>query len=79
MIIKDHDPKNTPPGCNLGGLFPSPSWNFKKENLLSVLSIYILVLGLACSFAPKSAKCQVEFNGSAFYSHWWFGSFNPYF
>ena len=44
-IMKDHDPKTTTLACNLGGLFPSPIWNLKEENLLSVLSFYIVVLG----------------------------------
>ena len=29
----------------MGCLFPSPYWNLKKENLRSVLSVYIVVLG----------------------------------
>ena len=44
-IIKDLGPKNPHPGCNLGALLPSPSGNFFKKNQLSVLSIYIVVLG----------------------------------
>ena len=32
--------------CVIWGLFPSPSGNLKKENQLSVLSIYIVVLEL---------------------------------
>ena len=31
-ILKDHGPKRPPSGCNLGGLFPSPSWNFFETN-----------------------------------------------
>ena len=30
-IIKDHGPKNPPLGCNLAGLFSSPSGHLKKE------------------------------------------------
>ena len=30
-IIKDHGPKNPPPGYNLEGLFPSPVIIFSKE------------------------------------------------
>ena len=45
-IIKDHGPKNLPPGCNLGPYFPPPVEIFYKKNQLSVLSIYIVVLGL---------------------------------
>ena len=30
-IIKDHGPKNPPPGCNLGALLPSPSGIFFKK------------------------------------------------
>ena len=31
--LNDHQgPKNLPTGCNLGGLFPSPSGNFFKKN-----------------------------------------------
>jgi hypothetical protein len=44
MIIKDHGPKNPPAGCNLGLYFHPLSGHLKKENWLSVLSIYIVVL-----------------------------------
>ena len=44
-IMKDHGLKNPPPGCNLGALFPSPSWIFFKK--ISVLSIYIVFLDLS--------------------------------
>ena len=45
-VIKDHGPKNSHPGYNLGALLPSPSGHLFKKNWLSVLSIYIVVLVL---------------------------------
>ena len=48
MIQKIH-----PGGVIWGGLFPSPSWNFKQENLLSDMSIYIVVLGLDLQSPPS--------------------------
>ena len=48
-IIKDRGPKNPPPGCNLGGLFP-----FSKKNQPSVLSIYIVVLALVVGVMVRS-------------------------
>ena len=54
--MKDHGPKNPLPRCNLGALFPSPSGHFFKKNQLSVLSIYIVVLGLTNKVLRMASK-----------------------
>ena len=46
-IIKDHGPKNPPPWCNLGALFPSPvDIFFQKKSAECSVNLYIIVLDL---------------------------------
>ena len=55
-IVKDHGPKNPPPGCNLGGLFPSPSWIFFQKK------------SAECSVHLYSSPCLI--NKSLLLPHW---------
>ena len=71
-IIKDYDPKNTPPGCNFLGDFFFPQLEFKKENLVNVLSIYIVVLLVLTHSLWLLNICSTKSSAKStfFFSNW---------